>query len=66
MADIESLTADQLQEAAGDMARNQAIRNPVIIKLLQKLTSIGNPVPQSFSQKLKYRSIPNQGSFGNA
>jgi hypothetical protein len=38
MADIESLTADQLREAARDMARNEAIRNPVIFKLLQKMT----------------------------
>ena len=57
IADIESLTANQLRDAADALAKNQPIHDPVITRLLQKLTSLGNPVPESFSQKLKFRSM---------
>ena len=57
IADIESLTANQLRDAADALAKNQPIHDPVITRLLRKLTSLGNPVPESFSQKLKFRSM---------
>ena len=55
-SDIESLTVEQLQDAARAVANGQMINNPTIRRLLRDLTSIGTPVPQSFSQKLKLRS----------
>src|SRR6266480_6515112 len=55
-SDIESLTVEQLQDAARAVANGQMINNPTIKRLLRDLTSIGTPVPQSFSQKLKLQS----------
>ena len=57
ITDIESLTANQLRDAADALAKNQPIHDPVITRLLRKLTSLGNPVPESFSHKLKFRSM---------
>lgn len=56
MADMESLTADRLRAAATAMSNGHSIEDPVIFKLLRKLTAIGNPVPQSFAEKKKMRS----------
>ena len=47
MADMESLTADRLRAAA--------LQLPCQRPLLQKLTAIGNPVPQSIAEKKKMR-----------
>ena len=55
-SDIESLTIEQLQDAARAVANEQMINNPTIKRLLRDLTAIGTSVPQSFSQKLKLQS----------
>src|SRR6266516_564771 len=55
-ADIASLTAQQLQDAAKTIANGETINNSTIRRLLRDLTAIGTPVPLSFSQKLKMRS----------
>jgi Helitron helicase-like domain at N-terminus len=57
VAEIESLSVKQLRDAANTLASGQTIHDPAITKLLRKLTSIGNPVPQLFLQKLKLRSM---------
>jgi len=54
--DIASLTAEELQNAAKAIAKGEAINHPTIRRLLRDLTTIGTPVPLSFSQKLKMRS----------
>jgi hypothetical protein len=54
--DVASLTVEQLQNAAKAIAHGQPINDPTILKLLRNLTTIGQPVPQSFSQKLTLRS----------
>jgi Helitron helicase-like domain at N-terminus len=57
VAEIESLTVKQLRDAPSALTSGQIIHDPAITKLLRKLNSIGNPVPQSISQKLKLRSM---------
>jgi hypothetical protein len=54
--DVASLTVERLQNAAKAIAHGQPINDPTILKLLRNLTTIGTPVPQSFSQKLTMRS----------
>jgi hypothetical protein len=54
--DIDSLTTDQLRNAAKELAAGNSLENAVIRRLLQNMVTIGMQVPGSFSQKLKMRS----------
>jgi hypothetical protein len=63
MAEMESLTAARLRDAATRLSNGCSIDDPAVLTLLQKLTAIGNPVPQSFAEKRRMRSHMTGGTI---
>ncbi|KAL5335624.1 hypothetical protein BJX70DRAFT_401418 [Aspergillus crustosus] len=53
--DIDSLSTQQLQDAAGQLAAGKA-PIPAVQRLLKNITAIGVQVPGSFFQKLQMRA----------